>query len=714
MPARLRFNVGPAFGAALLPVGMVFGAWLVLWLVGRGMADTAWPARRAAASASGAVLLVSLALLIAVPRALRLPAAGAALGASIGLGLVDLVSLRHYHDVLSAGDWASFPNLPLFVSSVEAHLTPGDLALLAPLALAAIALRWHAVHPDPIARHRRLAVAGGVAVCAALTGWPAARLIATDPEGVFEFAFQRRELVSTLGLPAYHVYDLAELVGRRLNRAQIRRTIDIDHVAAGLPRPPIRRPLRGAAAGANVVIVSLESFQQFVVGLQIDGQLVAPTLTALAAESLQFTRFLDQTHRGTTSDAEWMAMQSLFPLEAGAVATRRGDLDLHALPEVLGREGYATRSAVAEPSEYWNMGRFHKRLGFEQSWFAEAFQPAPWIGAGLADASFLPAMGLRLSNHVEPFMAFLLTSSSHHPYDLPITEHRLRLGDLQGTELGRYLQSVHYTDRALGEFVSQLRASGRLERTLLVLYGDHTAALTLTPDQHSVVGSTSPDLAGASPTFAHWWSRYRVPLVIRLPGARVRGVMYQPGGHTDITPTVLGLLGVGIGAGPWLGRDLLADDEPSRLFTRSGVVANDDLVGLDVSRCFTWAATPTSCERLRGLREHARAALRLSDRLIDGDLVEDLASAVERRDSAVVARVEPVLVIAHRGNSVRLPENTAVAVASAFEVGADLVEVDVRLTRDGHAVIFHDDTLDRLAGRSGRVEDSDALGVSGS
>lgn len=55
------------------------------------------------------------------------------------------------------------------------------------------------------------------------------------------------------------------------------------------------------------------------------------------------------------------------------------------------------------------------------------------------------------------------------------------------------------------------------------------------------------------------------------------------------------------------------------------------------------------------------------------------------------------LVIAHRGASGIAPENTLLAVATALTLGADMVEVDLQLSRDGHLVLFHDPTLRRTA-----------------
>ena len=64
---------------------------------------------------------------------------------------------------------------------------------------------------------------------------------------------------------------------------------------------------------------------------------------------------------------------------------------------------------------------------------------------------------------------------------------------------------------------------------------------------------------------------------------------------------------------------------------------------------------------------------------------------------------------AHRGASAHAPENTLAAFELAKTAGADGIELDVMLDRDGTVVVFHDHELTRLCGRPGRMED---LGVS--
>ncbi len=58
-------------------------------------------------------------------------------------------------------------------------------------------------------------------------------------------------------------------------------------------------------------------------------------------------------------------------------------------------------------------------------------------------------------------------------------------------------------------------------------------------------------------------------------------------------------------------------------------------------------------------------------------------------------------VIAHRGASAHAPENTLLAFHKAKELGAEWIECDVQLTRDGEAVIFHDSRLNRTTNGSG-------------
>lgn len=62
-------------------------------------------------------------------------------------------------------------------------------------------------------------------------------------------------------------------------------------------------------------------------------------------------------------------------------------------------------------------------------------------------------------------------------------------------------------------------------------------------------------------------------------------------------------------------------------------------------------------------------------------------------------------IIAHRGASAYYPENTLVSFEGAITLGADMVELDVQLTSDGKAVVFHDEKISRCTNGRGRIGD---------
>ncbi|TDE10028.1 glycerophosphodiester phosphodiesterase family protein [Dyadobacter psychrotolerans] len=72
-----------------------------------------------------------------------------------------------------------------------------------------------------------------------------------------------------------------------------------------------------------------------------------------------------------------------------------------------------------------------------------------------------------------------------------------------------------------------------------------------------------------------------------------------------------------------------------------------------------------------------------------------------------------LVVIAHRGNHVEVPENTLASFQEAIKAGADYVEVDLRTSKDGHLVVMHDATVDRTTDGKGNVSDMSRADLKG-
>ena len=77
----------------------------------------------------------------------------------------------------------------------------------------------------------------------------------------------------------------------------------------------------------------------------------------------------------------------------------------------------------------------------------------------------------------------------------------------------------------------------------------------------------------------------------------------------------------------------------------------------------------------------------------------------EASDSCVLQGLGQPVVVAHRGSMFEHPENTLVAFAWAQQIGADMVEFDVRSSADGHPIVIHDDDVSRTTNGIGAVQD---------
>ena len=286
-----------------------------------------------------------------------------------------------------------------------------------------------------------------------------------------------------------------------------------------------------------------------------------PNLEALAKESVHFSNLYEQTHLGTTADGEFVSMQSLHSLAVGVVANRYNRNRYRSLASVSDM-GYSTVSMAGEPGNISHMNIQHAALGFRRSFFDNTFQLTERINGRLADGPFFRQAAHRLAAQPEPFLALLMTSSNHHPWKLPNEHRQLSLGLIDESTVGNYIQSVHYLDSVIGQFVGLLRMSGVLDRTVLRRVRRPSA---LSVERRSKRNSAEAD------TGAEDFALLRAcPAADSPADGASSGERTTVGGQIDIAPTLLGLLGV---------------DDP-----RSVMLGSDLTLGRDSSSCFVMGA----------------------------------------------------------------------------------------------------------------------------
>ena len=265
----------------------------------------------------------------------------------------------------------------------------------------------------------------------------------------------------------------------------------------------------GVLEGMNVVFIHMESIQNFLVNMQVNGVEVTPTINKLSKEGMYFSNFFPQISIGTSSDTEFTLNTSLMPASSGTVFVQYYDRDYVSIPKLLKEKGYYTFSAHANGSSMWNRNNMHPSLGYDDMYFQDFFvydEKKDRLGLGMKDTMFFEQMQPvleELEKNNTSYMGTLIQLSNHSPFSatdwnpqlydelgsLDLTNtyttideetgEEVQITDdyLKGTKLGNYLISAHYADLALGTFIDYVNNSEYYDNTVFVLYGDHDAKL---------------------------------------------------------------------------------------------------------------------------------------------------------------------------------------------------------------------------------------------
>jgi phosphoglycerol transferase MdoB-like AlkP superfamily enzyme len=572
------------------------------------------PLRSGAIAASAAVALLVLGLAVRLRGRAQLLALFALDGALTALYQIHLLYHRQYSELGSVAALAFASQAAQVGGAILALFRPGDALLWADVAALAVAALAHAsALPSARSPHANALTLSGVLLFVA----PALPLLDRPLTGPRRLSVARAEVAASLNVVGYQLFDAVTFVQRRLDRSS--RASLREALAYHARRAAPSGPLSGTQRGKNVIVVQLESVQASAVGRRVKGAPVTPNLDRLARESMTFTRAFAQVAQGTTSDAELLAGCSLYPLQTGAVFTDRRDIDFRCLPEVLVEAGYHTVAMHANWPNFWNRDRMYPAMGYQTFLSIRDFDRTPVIGLGLSDARFVEQAAERLAALPEPFYAVLITLSNHGPFVDPNLPRILPHGAVGETMADDYLNSVRFTDGALGVLVERLEANGILDRSVLVVYGDHQGI-----SRHS----SGTDLLELPAHRADVWLEHeaKVPLLVRLPFGRHAGPRREPAGQVDVAPTIADLLGLPPQRLFFHGRSLVSG--PARpVVLPDGSAVSEELVFM--SEESRWGApgcldaetgAPVARERCDALADHAARELAISRAEVNQDL----------------------------------------------------------------------------------------------
>lgn len=327
---------------------------------------------------------------------------------------------------------------------------------------------------------------------------------------------------------------------------------------------------KGIAKDKNVIFLQIESLEDFVINQKVYGQEITPNLNKLINKSLYFNNIYEQNNGANSIDADMLASTGLLTLGDSVTFLTHPEVKYNSIQRILSRNGYQTAGSHAEKAGDWGWAEAHKSaLGTEVLWSIRDYIEDEYVGFGLSDESLYRQFLEKIQTLNQPFFAMIPTLTSHGPFDINEKYRELNLPEeLDENELGGYFQSIHYADKQIGTLIKNLEDKGLIENTVVVIYGDHGGV-------HKYYMNTVEKVE----MDGDWWKEYemQIPLIIYgedLPSRQIETV----GGHMDITPTVLYLLGLD-NENTFMGRNLLNTNRNATVIkggTIKGTVSSEE------------------------------------------------------------------------------------------------------------------------------------------
>lgn len=448
-----------------------------------------------------------------------------------------------------------------------------------------------------------------------------------DRPGLLTRTFDNNYIVKYLGLNAFAVYDGVKTAQNNAIMAKANHS-DLKTVQSYIKKNYIapNPEYYGVAKNKNVLVIHLESFQQFLIDYKWHGKEVTPNLNKLyhANDTISFDNFFNQVGQGKTSDAEMMLENSIFGLQSGSAMSSYGTSNtFESAPAILGQKaGYTSAVMHGGAGSFWNRDNAYKSFGYDYFMPLSYYQNKKgyYLGYGIKDKLFFDQSIKYMEHLPQPFYLKMITVTNHYPYDLDKKNQSIDKTDTGDKTVDGYVQTAHYLDQAIGELMSYLKKPGLEKNTLIMLYGDHYG---ISGNHHKA----SAQLLDKD-SFNNFDNLQfqRVPLMFHMPGLK-GGINHTYGGEIDVRPTLFNLLGINDQNMIQFGHSLLAKNAPQIVAQRNGDFITPKYSKVEGSYYYTQSGkriTHPSKKvkaQLASISNTVTTELSLSDRVITGNLL---------------------------------------------------------------------------------------------
>ena len=443
----------------------------------------------------------------------------------------------------------------------------------------------------------------------------------TDRPELLTRTFDHKYLVKYLGPYNFTVYDGVKTIGNNQQKElasedDLTKVLNYTKQKRTEPNPEYY----GAAKKKNIIKIHLESFQTFLINKKVNGKEVTPFLNKLSSGNQDFTyfpNFFHQTGQGKTSDSEFTMDNSLYGLPQGSAYSLKGDNTYQSLPAILDqKQGYTSNVMHGDYKTFWNRDQVYKHFGIDNFYDATYYDMSDdnIVNLGLKDKPFFKASADYQSKMKKPFYSHLITLTNHYPFTLDEEDASIDKPNTGDSTVDGYIQTAHYLDQALEEYITDLKKKGLYDNSVIMIYGDHYGI----SENHN---NAMEKLLGEKITPAKFTDLNRTGFWLKVPG-KSGGVNKEYAGQMDVMPTLLHLVGIDSKNYLMFGSDMFSKQHNNVVPFRNGDFITEDYKYVN-GKIYSNKDNELLTEKPKDFDKNKKQVekdLEMSDSVLNGDL----------------------------------------------------------------------------------------------
>lgn len=318
-----------------------------------------------------------------------------------------------------------------------------------------------------------------------------------------------------------------------------------------------KNEMTGIFEGKNLIYIMIEAFDY----IAID-PVLTPTIYKMQQEGWDFNNYFTPKYSCTTGESEFISLTSLVPSSAVCTPNSYSKNSFNeSILSIFQNNGYYVSAYHNWEDEFYDRRELYQNMGVNDYYNIDQMDFK--IIQGWQSDDELMKQAIPHFINEDKFMAHIVTSSMHFPYDMNSTLGNRYMDQINEVHpdyhinIKRYLSKCMELDKGLNTLLTSLEEAGKLEDTVIVMFADHHPLKT-----------TLDTLTEYTTQFdrSYGLNEDKTPLIIYNAGTESKDIE-TVSSTFDVLPTVANLFNLNYDPRLYVGTDIFSDEENTVIFT---------------------------------------------------------------------------------------------------------------------------------------------------